>query len=71
MTSQNFLMTSSVTSFDCKFERVFDQTEHCITFFLLALNLGELYYEFNRLKVKNCVVSKSLTSPIGPVPSLF
>ena len=29
-------------------------------FFLLALNLGELYGEFNGLKVKNCVVSKSL-----------
>ena len=54
-------MTSFVTSFDRKFERVFDQTKHCKTFFLLALNLGELlYYEFSRLKVKNCVVSKSL-----------
>ena len=59
MTSQTFLMMSSVTSFDCKFKRVFDQTEHCITFFLFALNLGELYFEFSRLKVKNCVVSKS------------
>ena len=48
------------TSFDRKFKRVFDQTKHCKTFFLLALNLGELYCEFNRLKVKNCVVSKSL-----------
>ena len=61
MTSQTFLMTSSVTSFDRKFERVFDQTKHCKTFFLLALNLRELLYrEFSRLKVKNCVVSKNL-----------
>ena len=61
MTSQTFLMTSSLTSFDRKFERVFDQTKHCKTFFVLALNLGELLYrEFSRLKVKNCVVSKSL-----------
>ena len=60
MTSQTFLMTSSVTSFDCKFKIVFDQTELCITFFLLALNLGELYYAFSRLKVKNCVVYPEL-----------
>ena len=54
-------MTSSVTSFDRKFERVFDQTKHCKTFlFLLGLNLGELYREFIRLKVKNCIVSKTL-----------
>ena len=30
-------MTSSVTSFDCKFDRVYDQTKHCN--FLLALTL--------------------------------
>ena len=53
-------MTSSVTSFDRKFERVFDQTKHRKIFFLLALNFGELYCEFSRLKVKNCVVSKSM-----------
>ena len=60
MTSQTFLMTSSATSFDRKFEGVFDQTKHCKTRFLLALNLRELYCEFSQLKVKNCVVSKSL-----------
>ena len=60
MMSQTFLMTSSVTSFDGKLEIVFDQTEHCITFFLLVLNLIELYCEFSRLKVKDCVVSKCL-----------
>ena len=27
---------------------------------LLALNLGELYCEFSRLKVDNCVVRKNL-----------
>ena len=60
MTSQTFLMTSFVTSFDCKFKRVFDQTEHCKTFFLLALNLEELYCEFSRLKVKKlCCQLKS------------
>ena len=53
-------MMSSVTSFNCKFKRIFDQTEHCITFFLLALNLGELFCEFSRLKVDNCVVRKNL-----------
>ena len=42
-------MTSTVTSFDCKFERVFDQTKHCKLFFLLALNLEELYCEFIQL----------------------
>ena len=47
MTSQTLLMTSSVTSFDRKFERVFDQTKHCKTFFFLALNLRELYCEFS------------------------
>ena len=57
MTSQTFLMTSSVTSFDRKFKRVFDQTEHCITF-LLALNLGELYCEFSRLKAKTVLSVK-------------
>ena len=57
MISQTFLMMSSVTSFDCKFERVFDQTKHCKLIFLLALNLGELYHEFSQLKVKNSVVS--------------
>ena len=60
MTSQTFLMTSSLTSFDRKFERVFDQTKHCKTFFLLVLDLGELYCEFSLLKLKNCVVSKAL-----------
>ena len=29
----NFLMTSSVTSFDRKFERVFDQTKYCKLYF--------------------------------------
>ena len=28
--------------------------------FLLGLRLGELYCEFCRLKIKNCVVSKTL-----------
>ena len=28
--------------------------------FLLGLHLGELYREFSRLKIKNCVVSKTL-----------
>ena len=66
MTSQAFLMTLSVTSFDCKFQRVFDQ-QNIANFFLISLNfflisfkLGELNSEFSRLKVKNCAVSKTL-----------
>ena len=59
MTSQTFLMTSSVTCFNGKFERVFDQTKYDKTF-LLGLHLGELYCEFSRLKIKNCAVSKTL-----------
>ena len=43
MTLQTFLMASSVTSFDSKFERVFDQTEttnfFCISFIFGGVKL--------------------------------
>ena len=57
MTSQTFLIMSSVTSFNGKFQRVFDQTKHCKT--LLGLHLGELYGKFSRLEVKNCFLENS------------
>ena len=59
MTSQTFLMMSIVTSFDRTFKRVFDQTKHCKTFFLLDLNLGELYCELSRLKAGCRTVSNN------------
>ena len=58
MTSQTFLMTSSVTSFDGKFERVFDQTEHC-KLFCSSFKLGRV-----KLRGSN-QADKNLDLPIG------
>ena len=44
-------------SFDCKFERVFDQMKHC-KLFSLALNLRELFCEFSGLKAKTVLSVK-------------
>ena len=42
MTSQTILMTSLVTSFDRKFERVFDQMKHCKTFSFIRFKLERI-----------------------------
>ena len=49
MTSQTVLMTSSVTSFNGEFERVFDQTKDFKTFFI-TFTLGRIILKIQSIE---------------------